>query len=117
MRGDVSTYVRNCEVCDRDKNFKPNHRAALGRLAADQPFALLYFDIVGGQCLLSLSAGRKSILTMIDGRTGWAEAIHIDDQRAETVARVVFSKWIFRYGAPEQIHSDRGSQFESALFE
>ena len=41
----------------------------------------------------------------------------IDDQRAETVARVVFSEWISLYGAPEQIHSDRGAQFESALFE
>ena len=53
---------------------------------------------------------------MIDGLTGWAEAISIDDQRAETVARVVFSEWISRYGAPKQIHSDRGAQFESALF-
>ena len=54
---------------------------------------------------------------MIDGLTGWAEAISIDDQPAETVAHVIFSEWISRYGAPEQIHSDRGPQFESALFE
>ena len=43
---------------------------------------------------------------MIDKLTGWAEAVPIDDQRAETVARVVYSEWIARYGAPEQIHSD-----------
>ena len=54
---------------------------------------------------------------MIDGLTGWAEAVPIHDQRAETVARVVYSEWIARYKAPEQIHSDRGAQFESALFE
>ena len=54
---------------------------------------------------------------MIDGLTGWAEAIPIDDQHAETVARFVLSEWVSRYGAPEQIHSDRGAQFESALFE
>ena len=117
VRGDVSTFVRNCEVCDRDRNYNPNPRAALGRLPADQPFASLYVDIVGGQGSLSLGAGPKSILTMIDGLTNWAEAIPIDDQRAETVARFVFSEWISRYGATEQIHSDRGVQFESALFE
>ena len=54
---------------------------------------------------------------MIDGLTGWAEAIPIDDQRAETVSCVVFSKWISRYGAPEHIHFDRSAQFESVLFE
>ena len=48
--------------------------------------------IVNGQGSLSLGAGPKSILTMIDGLTGWAEAIPIDEQRAETVARVVFSE-------------------------
>ena len=117
VRGDVSTYLRNCEVCDRDKNSNPSPNAALVRLPADQPFASRYVDIVGGQGSLSLGAGPKSILTMIDGLTGWAEAIPIDDQRADTVARVVFSEWISRYGAPEQIHSDRGAQFESALFE
>ena len=57
------------------------------------------------------------MLTMIDGLTGWAEAILIDDQRAETVARVVFLKRIFPYGAPEQIYVDRVDQFESTLFE
>ena len=113
VRGDINTYVRNCEVCDRDKNSNPNPRTALGHLPADQPFATLYIDIVGGQGSLSLGAGPKSMLTMIDGLTGWAEAVPIEDQRAETVARAVYSDWIARYGAPEQIHSDRGAQFES----
>ena len=48
VRGHVSTYVRNCEVYDHDKNSNPNPRAALGRLPTDQPFASLYVDIVGG---------------------------------------------------------------------
>ena len=117
VRGDVSTYVRNYEVCDRDKNSNPNPRAALNRLPADKPFALLYVDIVGVQGSLSLGAGPKSILTMIDRLTTWAKAISIDDQRAETVARVVFSEWISRYGAPVKIFSERGAQFESNLFE
>ncbi len=117
VRGDISAFVRGCEVCDRDRNPNPNPHAALGHLPDHQPFASLYIDIVGGQGSLSLGAGPKSILTMIDKLTGWAEAVPINDQRAETVARVVNSVSIARYGAPEQIHSDRGAQFESALFE
>ena len=76
----------------------------------------MYIDIVGGQNSLSLGASPKSILTMIDGLTGWAEAVPIADQTAVTVARAVYSEWIARYGVPEQLHSDRGVQFESAVF-
>ena len=54
---------------------------------------------------------------MIDGLTGWAEAIPHVDQRAKTVANAVYVHWIFCYGVSEQIHSDRGVQFESAVFD
>ena len=53
---------------------------------------------------------------MIDGLTGWAEAVPIVDQSAATVARAVYNEWFARYGVPEELHSDRGTQFEAALF-
>ena len=116
VRAEVSAFVRACEVCDRERIPNPAPRAPLGHLPADQPFAALYIDIVGGQNSLSLGASPKSILTMIDGLTGWAEAVPIADQTAVTVARAVYAEWIARYGVPEQLHSDRGVQFESAVF-
>ena len=116
VRAEVSAFIRACEVCDRERIPNPAPRAPLGHLPADQPFAALYIDIVGGQNSLSLGASPKSILTMIDGLTGWAEAVPIADQTAVTVARAVYSEWIARYGVPEQLHSDRGVQFESAVF-
>ena len=112
----MSAFVRACEVCDRDRVANPSPRTPLGYLPADQPFAALYIDIVGGHGSLSLGASPKSILTMIDGLTGWAEAVPIADQSAPTVARAVYTEWISRYGVPEQLHSDRGVQFESAVF-
>ena len=39
----------------------------------------------------------------------------IVDQSAATVARAV-CKWFARYGMPEQLHSNCGTQFEAALF-
>ena len=117
VRGDVSVFIRNCDVCDRDRNSNPNLRAPLGQLPADTAFGVLYIDIVGGQGSLSVGASPKSILSMIDGLTGWAEAIPIVDQLAKTVADAVYVHWISRYGVPEQIHSDRGVQFESAIFD
>lgn len=63
---------------------------------------------------MSLGPSPKSILTMIDGLTGWAEAVPIVDQSASTVASAMYNEWFARYGVPEQLHSDRGAQFESA---
>ena len=112
----MSAFVKDCEVCDRNRSSNPAARSHLGHLLADKPFAVLYIDIFGGQNSLSLGASPKSILTMIDGLTGWAEAIPIPDQSAETVARVVHAEWIARYGVLEQLRSDRGVQFEAAVF-
>ena len=116
MRNDVSAFVRACEVCDRDRGANPSSRTPLRHLPDDQPFAALYIDFFGGQGSLSLVSSPKSILTMTDGLTGWAKAVPIDDQSAPTVARAVYTEWISRYGVPEQLHSDRGVQFESAVF-
>ena len=63
-------------------------------------------------CFCSLGAFPKSILSIIDGLTGLSEAVPIEDQRAVTFAHSLYAEWISRYGVPEQIHSDRGTQFE-----
>ena len=109
-------FVKLCEVCDRDRNANPSPRAPLGHLPADQPFASLYIDIVGGQGSLSLGPSPKSILTIIDGLTDWAEVVPIVDQSAATVARAQYNEWFARYGVPEQLHSDRGTQLKVTLF-
>ena len=96
IRGDVSAFVRACEVFDRDRCSNPNPRTSLGQLPADNPFDVFYIDIVGGQGSLSLGASPKFILSMIDGLTGWAEAVPIEDQRAVTVAHAVYTEWIAR---------------------
>ena len=90
VRADVSAFVKSCEMCDRDRVANPSPSAPLGHLPSDLPFPTLYFDIVGGQNSLSLGASFKSILTMIDGLTGWAEAVPIFDQSATTVSPTVY---------------------------
>ena len=116
VRVDVFAFVKACEVCDRERSSNPATRSHLGHLPAEQPIAVLYIDSVGGQNSLSLGASPKSILNMIDGLTGWVKANLITDQSAATVARVVRLEWIARYGVPEQLHSDRGVQFDAAVF-
>ena len=61
VRADISAFIRSCEVGDRDRVANPAPRAPLGHLPADQPFAALYINIVGGQNSLSLGTSPKSI--------------------------------------------------------
>ncbi|XP_011054160.1 PREDICTED: uncharacterized protein LOC105145940 [Acromyrmex echinatior] len=54
---------------------------------------------------------------MIDRFTRWPEAIPLQDCTANTVAKMFFTHWVARFGAPRLITTDQGSQFEAQLFD
>ena len=45
----------------------------------------------------------------------YTEAYAIKNQKAETVADILVSNWICKFGEPEQLHTDQGKNFGSAL--
>lgn len=59
----------------------------------------------------------RYVLVIQDYFTKWVEAFPMADERAETVAEVLASEWVCRFGAPHTLHSDRGSNFESEVFQ
>jgi len=56
-------------------------------------------------------------LTLVDHFSKWAEAIPLRNHTALTVARALMTHVFSKYGAPRQILTDRGSEFESSLFQ
>ena len=118
LRHDVLTVIGRCRVCDGERVNNPSSKAPLGALPAGYPFETVHMDLVGGQSTLTREPiGNRSILTIIDAFSGWAEAIPLPDQKAETVAYAFFANWVCRYGVPERVHTDQGTQFEGALFQ
>ena len=70
-------------------------------------------DIVGP---MPTSDGNSYCLTIIDRFSRWPEAIPLKDIEVTTICRAFIDGWISRFGAPETVTTDQGSQFESRLF-
>ncbi|GBM17442.1 Retrovirus-related Pol polyprotein from transposon 412 [Araneus ventricosus] len=63
-----------------------------------------------------ITKGSRYVLVLMDYFTKWPEAIPIPDQEASTVAEELVRSWISCYGVPMILHSEQGTNFNSALF-
>ena len=70
-------------------------------------------DLVGP---LPPSSGYTHIFTIVDRTTRWPEAIPLRETSTIDCAKALVSTWIARFGVPQDITSDRGSQFTSSLW-
>ena len=81
-------------------------------------FSHIHIDLVGP--LNPACEGKNTLLTVIDRWTGWPEAFPMtmygDAANSKACATVLVRQWIARWGVPDSITSDRGSQFTSDLW-
>ncbi len=73
---------------------------------------LIYIDDV----LIHTDTHEKNyVMCMTDAFTKYAEIVAIPDKSAPVVARVLFEKWICRFGCPIEVTSDNGKEFCNQL--
>jgi transposase InsO family protein len=110
---DASEIVRTCEGCQfyARKTNLPAH--VLQTIPVTWPFAVWGLDIVGP--LRKAPGGYTHMLVAIDKFSKWVEVRPITNLKAEQ-AVTFFTDIIHRFGVPNSIITDNGSQFTGRKF-
>ena len=114
MSQDVSKWCMSCGKCAARKPSLRKNKAPLKQYQVGEPLERIAMDLLGPLPLTR--RGNRHVLVIGDYFTKWMEAIALPDQDTETVAKAVVEEFICRYGTPRQLHTDRGTCFESNLF-
>lgn len=112
-RAAVQRWCAQCGDCARRKFSGRGRRAELIPSQVGFPFERVAVDILGP--LPMSNRGNKYILVVADYFTRWVEAFALPDQEALTIAKVIVSEWVCRFGTPYYLHSDQGRNFEAKL--
>lgn len=116
MKRDVENYVKRCKSCQLNKTLGPRHRAPMEITStARKPFEKCAMDIVGPTTVTN--KGNRYILTFQDDLTKFVVAEPIPRQDAETVAQVFVRSIVLKFGLPEIVLTDQGSNFLSQVFQ
>jgi transposase InsO family protein len=110
---DVNAWTKDWAKCQQSRIHRHVHVKPLTIPVPQRRFAHIHIDLVGP---LTISLGHSHILTIIDRMSRWIEAIPLTNTAATSVAAALFSGWIFRFGVPDTITSDRGPQFTSNIW-
>ena len=109
---DVKTYIQTCERCTLRKRPEGRRSAGLQSIRTSRPGELVCIDFLS---LEKSAGGYEHLLVVTDHFTRYAKAYPTRDQKATTVARVLWERYISNFGIPERLHSDQGKCFESEV--
>ena len=116
MQGDIISFCRSCDVCQKTTAKGSVPRVPLGDMPLiDMLFRRVAVDLVGPISPPS-EKGHRYILTLVDYATRYPEAVPLKNIETETVVEALLDMYS-RLGVPEEVLSDLGTQFVSKCME
>ena len=113
MVADVRSLLRHCGLCGRRKSPAKRRIAPLQQYKVGEPMERWLWTC-WGHCHFVGYGSR--VMVVGDYCSKWMEAYPLPDARAETVADKFVKEFVCRFGVPLELHSDQGTNFESAVF-
>ena len=116
MRADIADFVRKCESCQMNKRAPPKSKAPMElTTTSTRPLERLSVDIV---CPYPTTvSGKRFVITAQDDLTRFAFSFPVPNHEAETVANVLAKHIFTKFGIPEIILTDQGTEFMSKLMQ
>jgi len=115
MKQELEEYIKRCDICQRNKITQ--NKTKLPMKVTTTPEVVwdkCAVDIVGP--LNQTAEGHKYVLTFQDELSKFTLAIPIVQQDAMTVARAFVEEIILKFGIPQSMLTDQGSNFMSEVF-
>ena len=104
IENEIKIASKNCDVCCRLQKPRP-------RPVVSMPLS----DKFNGTIAMDLKYWNKDryFLVMVDVATRFCSAAVISDKRPCTILKMLFIHWISKFGAPRQILTDNGREFNN----
>ena len=116
LKKDVKWFVRTCHRCQMVGC--PNRKIPKAPLipipVVKEPFREILLDLVGP--LPKTKSGCIHILTILDRTSRFPEAIPLRSMKADKIVQALV-EFFTRYGLPEVVQSDCGTNFTSKVFQ
>ena len=117
MVKDCKALIRRCPRCCTFDGAIP--KAPLCPMRVHTPLELVHVDSTSIESTVELNKlpSVKNVLVITDHFTCYALAVMTKDQTANTVAKVLYERFIVVFGTPAKLLSDQGANFTSVLVE
>jgi hypothetical protein len=106
--------VRNCHRCSQAS--AQQDKAELCPILVTHPMELVHIDVVGIEKQPdAIKTDIQKVLVVTDHFTRFTQAFLIPNERAKTIASVLWAGFFSIFGVPARLISDQGKNFESKL--
>ncbi|KAL1346027.1 hypothetical protein AAHE18_08G159100 [Arachis hypogaea] len=114
MMADSKEFVKKCVKCQENANFHRAPASELNLLTASRPFSQWGVDLLGP---FPVGPGQvKYLIVAIDYYTKWIEAEPLASISSSNCRKFMWRQVITRFGIPEVVISDNGTQFTDKKF-
>ncbi|KAB0796635.1 hypothetical protein PPYR_10696 [Photinus pyralis] len=109
LQKDVQNFIRKCDDCQRYKHSNAKIEPMEITTTATSAYQKVYLDLIGP--LEPDEKNHKYILTLQCELSKFVEAYPLINKEANTVAEAFVQNFILRYGVPDEIVTDKGTEF------